>query len=81
LIKLLYITNGITGAGGLERVLSIKASYLADHYNYQVTIVSINENDLAPFYRFSSKIKIISIFANGNAFQYIKLYKTGLFQS
>ena len=28
-MKLLYITNGIKGSGGLERVLAIKASYLS----------------------------------------------------
>ncbi len=33
-MKLLYITNGINGSGGLERVLSIKASYLADELGY-----------------------------------------------
>ena len=33
-MKLLYITNGITGAGGLERVLAVKASLLAEEMDY-----------------------------------------------
>ena len=37
-MKLLYITNGINGAGGLERVLAVKASCLAEYFNYEVTI-------------------------------------------
>jgi len=60
-MRLLYITNGITGVGGLERVLSIKASYLADDLNYEVCIVSLNEKDKKPFYKFSSKIIFYSI--------------------
>ena len=65
-MKLLYITNGINGSGGLERVLSIKASHLADYYNYKVTILSLNDNHVNTFYNFSDKIKMLSIFVIGN---------------
>lgn len=54
-MRLLYITNGITGAGGLERVLSTKASYLADTLGYDVHIVSLDEAG-KPFYHFSPEI-------------------------
>ncbi|WP_417558880.1 glycosyltransferase family 4 protein [Mesoflavibacter zeaxanthinifaciens] len=77
-MKLLYITNGINGAGGLERVLSIKASYLAEHYNYDVTILSLNENHLNPFYEFSDKINMVSIPVTGNMVKYIFSYKQGI---
>lgn len=60
-MKLLYITNGITGIGGLERVLSVKASYLADNLGYDICIVSLNEKTKEPFYKFSSKIAFRSI--------------------
>jgi glycosyltransferase involved in cell wall biosynthesis len=79
-MKLLYITNGINASGGLERVLSIKASYLADHYDYEVTILSLNDNQLNPFYDFSDKIKMLSIPVTGNPLQYINLYCNGLKQ-
>ena len=79
-MKLLYITNGINGSGGLERVLSIKASYLVDHYNYEVTILSLNDNQLNPFYTFSDKIQMVSIPVIGNPLQYIKAYKKGIKQ-
>ena len=77
-MKLLYITNGINGSGGLERVLSIKASYLADLYDYEVTILSLNDNHLKPFYKFSDKIKRVSIPVSGNFIQYLKSYRAGL---
>ena len=60
-MKILYITNGINGSGGLERVLSIKASILADHYSYDVSILTLNEPDNQPFYEFSPNIKIVRV--------------------
>lgn len=77
-MKLLYITNGINGAGGLERVLSIKASYLADHYGYDVTILCLNDGYQNPFYIFSAKIKMVSISVGGNPFEYITDYVKGI---
>lgn len=77
-MKLLYITNGINGAGGLERVLSIKASYLAEKYGYEVTILSLNEGGNNPFYEFSPKINSVSIPVFGNPAQYITSYRKGI---
>jgi len=77
-MKLLYITNGINGAGGLERVLSIKASYMADHYKYDVTILSLNDQHVNPFYRFSDRITMCSISVTGNPVQYFSAYKKGV---
>lgn len=65
-MKLLYITNGITGVGGLERVLSVKASYLAEQLGYEVCIVSLNERGEEPFYKFSTKIKFHSVTVTKN---------------
>ena len=77
-MKLLYITNGINGSGGLERVLSVKASYLTEHYNYEVTIVSLNEIFPNSFYTFSPKIKLQTIFVSGNPIAYFIAYIKGL---
>lgn len=77
-MKLLYITNGINGTGGLERVLSIKASYLADHYAYDVTILSLNNGHQNPFYNFSDRIKMIGVPVEGNPFHYIAGYIRGI---
>lgn len=73
--KILYITNGINGSGGLERVLSIKTSKLAEDYNYEVHILSLNENRTDPFYDFSSKIRFISIALSGNPIKYYRIYR------
>lgn len=79
-MRLLYITNGINGAGGLERVLSVKASYLAEHYAYDVSILCLNDGDKNPFYTFSNKIKTYSIAVSGNPIQYLLAYIEGIQQ-
>jgi glycosyltransferase involved in cell wall biosynthesis len=76
-MKLLYITNGINGSGGLERVLSIKASYLAENLGYEVHIAGLNDSTSHLFYDFSAKIKLHAVAVSGNPIQYIKNYVSG----
>ncbi|MGB7499370.1 MAG: glycosyltransferase, partial [Moheibacter sp.] len=77
-MKLLYITNGINGAGGLERVLSVKASMLADDYGYQVHILCLNDSHQNRFYNFSHQIHFHSIPVKGNLFAYLRSYRKGI---
>lgn len=77
-MKLLYITNGINGSGGLERVLSIKASYLADQLGYTVHIVGLNNSTTDLFYNFSNAIQLHDIAVGGNPLSYVKSYASGL---
>lgn len=77
-MKLLYITNGINGSGGLERVLSIKASYLVEKLNYEVHIMSLNKSNLNLFYHFHPSIILHSIPVYGNPIQYSKRYISGI---
>lgn len=69
-MKLLYITNGITGVGGLERVLSIKASYFADRLGYEVHIVSLDERGKELFYEFSPRITFHTVETRGGRARY-----------
>jgi len=77
-MKVLCITNGINGVGGLERVLSIRASYLADYFNYQITILTLNTERVSLFYEFSNKIKFYNINVNGNYVNYYLGYRKGI---
>lgn len=76
--RLLYITNGINGAAGLERVLSVKASYLADHLNYDIHIAVLNDGTGNPFYSFSNKIRFHSVRVNENPLKYVISYWKGM---
>ena len=77
-MRILYITNQISGAGGLERVLSIKATYLADKMGYDVHIVTLNHATDTLFFEFSKNIKFHNISVQGAFFTYIKQYSVGL---
>jgi len=77
-MKLLYITNGINGSGGLERVLSIKAGLLAEDFGYEVHIVVLNEVVTKPFYRFSAKLIFHNVAATGNPLSYTVAYIKGM---
>lgn len=77
-MRILYITNQISGAGGLERVLSVKASYLTDNMGYEIHILTLNQDNDPLFFDFSNKIKLHDIRVVGNFFQYINQYIYGL---
>lgn len=79
-MKLLYITNGINGAGGLERVLSVKASLLTYQYGYEVIIATLNEDHHQPFYPFSSAVHFKTFSATGSGLSYLLQYRKGLQQ-
>lgn len=79
--KVLYITNGINGPGGLERVLSVKASMLAEEYSYEVGILVLNNAHINPFFNFSDKIQMFSVSVNGGVISYALSYRKGLQQT
>ncbi|WP_108868359.1 glycosyltransferase family 4 protein [Aquimarina aquimarini] len=73
-MKLVYIVNRIDGPGGLERVLSIKASMLADHYDYDIHIITLNQDETTLFYNFSPKLTYHNITVTGNSLKYMYTY-------
>ncbi|QLG46700.1 glycosyltransferase family 4 protein [Costertonia aggregata] len=77
-MRLLYIVNRIDGPGGLERVLSIKASYFAEQYTYDVHVVTLNQKETDLFYDFSSRINFHNINAKGNPVSYLLQYRKGI---
>lgn len=75
--KLLYITNGINGAAGLERVLSIKANALAS-MGYDVHIAVLNDGGVNPVYPFSAQITIHSIRYFGSFYRATRMYLSAI---
>lgn len=74
-MKLLYIVPKIKNAGGVARVLSIKANYFVEYFNYEVHILSQNEENDLPFYDFNSEIIFHDMTLKGNVFQFLKSYQ------
>ncbi|MDQ6469163.1 glycosyltransferase family 4 protein [Flavobacterium sp. LHD-80] len=79
-MKLLYIVPKIKNAGGVARVLSVKANYFVEKFGYKVHILSQNEENDSFFYDFNSDIVFHNMILNGNAFQFLKSYKKQLNQ-
>lgn len=60
-MKIVYCLPHVYKPGGIERIVSIKANYLADKANYDVYIITSCQNGKKPFYYFSPKIKFIDL--------------------
>ena len=59
--KIVYCTPALYMAGGVERVLTYKANYFADHLGYDITIILTEGKGKPFFYPLSDKIKIINL--------------------
>ncbi len=55
-MKIAYCIESVGNSGGVERVLSTKANYLADIYGYEVHIIVGGQKPDDLFYSFSEKI-------------------------
>lgn len=60
-LKIVYLTPALYMAGGVERVLTLKANYMAEHYGYDITIILTEGKDKPLFYPLSDKIKVINL--------------------
>ena len=60
-LKIVYVTPALYMAGGVERVLTLKANYFAELYGYDVTIILTEGKGKPLFYPLSDKIKVINL--------------------
>jgi glycosyltransferase involved in cell wall biosynthesis len=58
--KIVYVTPALYMAGGVERVLTLKANYFAEQLGYDITIILTEGKDKPYFYPLSSKVKVIN---------------------
>lgn len=59
--KIVYCTPALYSAGGVERVVSVKASYLAEVYHYDVTVIVTEGAGRQPFFPLSAKVKVVNL--------------------
>lgn len=62
--RIVYCTPALYMAGGVERVLTLKANYFADVFGYNITIILTEGKDKPLFYPLSEKIKVINLDVN-----------------
>lgn len=63
-LKIVYCTPALYIAGGVERVLTLKANYFAEHFGYDITIILTEGKDKPLFYPLSDTIKVINLDIN-----------------
>lgn len=59
--KIVYCTPALYMAGGVERVLSLKANYFAEQLGYDITIILTEGKGCPLFYPLSDKVKVINL--------------------
>ena len=59
--KIVYCTPALYMAGGVERVLTLKANFFAEHFGYDITIILTEGKDKPLFYPLSDKVKVINL--------------------
>ena len=62
--KIVYCTPALYMAGGVERVLTLKANYFVEHFGYDITVVLTEGKNKPFFYPLSDKIKIVNLDIN-----------------
>ncbi len=63
-LKIIYCIPSLYLAGGMERVLTLKANYFAEVYGYEIIIILTDGEDKKPFYELSPRVKIINLNIN-----------------
>lgn len=63
-LKIVYITPALYMAGGVERVLTLKANYFAEHFGYDITIILTDGKGKPHAYPLSDKVKVINLDIN-----------------
>ena len=58
--KIVYCTPALYSAGGVERIVSVKASYFADVLGYDVTVIVTEGKGRESFFPLSDKVKVIN---------------------
>ena len=62
--KIVYCTPALYMSGGVERVLTLKANYFAEHYGYDVTIILTEGKGKPCAYPISDKVKLVNLDIN-----------------
>ena len=58
--KIVYCTPALYSAGGVERIVSVKASYFADVLGYDVTVIVTEGKGRISFFPLSDKVKVVN---------------------
>ena len=60
-LKIVYCTPSLYIAGGVERVLTKKVNYFAEHFGYDITIILTDGKGKPNAYPLSPKVKVVNL--------------------
>ena len=60
-MKIVYFFPNLKDSAGTERMLNVKANYLADVLHHEVTIITYRQFDDNVFFEFSDKVKFVHL--------------------
>lgn len=63
-MKIIYSISALSNAGGMERIVTQKANYMADVFGYEVIIVTTEQLGKKPFFPLSPKVRLIDLHVN-----------------
>lgn len=63
-MKIIYSICGLYNSGGMERIVTQKANYLADVFGFDVTILTTDQNGRPVFFSLSPNVKHIDLGIN-----------------
>lgn len=63
-IHIAYCIPSLNHSGGMERVLTTKANYLADILNYDVSIIITDDKGSEPYFSLSDKVQVVQLDVN-----------------
>jgi glycosyltransferase involved in cell wall biosynthesis len=63
-IKIAYCVPYLWNSGGVDRVITVKANYLAEVLNYDVTLITTDQQGVKPYFPLSDKVKAVDLGIN-----------------
>ena len=64
--KIVYCVPSLYIPGGVERVLTLKANYFAEHFGYDITIITTDGKDKPYAFPLSERVNVINLDINFN---------------
>lgn len=59
-----YIYPAFINVGGADKIIINKANYMADHWDYEVYLITDSQNGLPPFFPLSPKVHLVDLGIN-----------------
>lgn len=63
-MKIVYVIPSLHWPGGMERVITLKANYFAENFQYDIYIILTDGKDKEPYFPLSPKVNIINLDIN-----------------